>query len=163
MINDDSFEPRPGIPIDETETDLCRALWLAVAVQALIDATSGSRKKPAIKNKSNALKWLAENEDVNSDFETVCDLANIDPKDLRKMFKEIRRDPSRSLDFRCLKRMENGKRGVESRKRYFARARKNEQLRKKRPIKDILHTPQRHVKSICPLVTKYREILIQAS
>ena len=36
-VDDDSrTEPQ----IDETDNDLCRALWIAVAVQALIDASS---------------------------------------------------------------------------------------------------------------------------
>jgi hypothetical protein len=156
MNNNDYIEPRPGTPIDETETDLCRALWLAVAVQAVIDATSNSRKKSAIRDKSNALMWLAENADGESDFSTVCDLADIEPENLRKIFKEIRHDPTRSLDFRCLKKMENGKRSCESRKRYFARVRRNDRLRRERPIKETFNVNRITARSACPVVEEYK-------
>lgn len=132
MILQENFELRTETPIDETETDLCRALWIAVAFQAIIDATSKSRKKPAIKDRSKALAWLADNADEKSDLALVCDLANIDFKMLRKKFKQVLRNPSDSIDFRCLKKSGLECRETESRKRYFARARKNERIKQAR-------------------------------
>lgn len=126
------FESREETPIDETEDDLCRALWIAVAIQAVIDASSKSRKKSAIKEKSLALQWLSDNADDESDLAWVCDLAGIDFRELRKRFKKSLRNPAESIDFRCLKKAGIENRGAESRKRYFARARKNARLRQER-------------------------------
>ncbi|MFD2256871.1 hypothetical protein ACFSSA_09300 [Luteolibacter algae] len=123
---------RKETPIDETEDDLCRALWIAVAIQAIIDASSKSRKKSAIKERSRALQWLSDNSDEESDLAWVCDLAGIDFRELRKRFKKSLRNPDESIDFRCLKKAGIENRGTESRKRYFARARKNARIRQER-------------------------------
>jgi hypothetical protein len=135
MINEGDFKTRKETPIDETEEDLCRALWLAVAIQAIIDATSKSRKKSAIKERSQALQWLADNADEESDLALICDLAGIDFRMLRKKFKQVLRNPSDSIDFRCLKKAGIENRGAESRKRYFARVRKNARLKKERDLR----------------------------
>ncbi len=135
MTNEGDFKTRKGTPIDETEEDLCRALWLAVAIQAIIDATSKSRKKSAIKEKSQALLWLADNADEDSDLALICDLAGIDFRMLRKKFKQVLRNPSDSIDFRCLKKAGIENRGAESRKRYFARVRKNSRLKRERDLR----------------------------
>ena len=135
MINEGDLKTRKETPIDETEEDLCRALWLAVAIQAIIDATSKSRKKSAIKNKSQALLWLADNADDESDLALICDLAGIDFRMLRKKFKQVLRNPSDSIDFRCLKKAGIDNRGTESRKRYFTRVRKNARLKQERDHK----------------------------
>lgn len=132
MNNDENFESREETPIDETENDLCRALWIAVAIQAIIDASSKSRKKSAIREKSIALQWLSDAADENSDLAWVCDLAGIDFRELRKRFKKSLSNPSESIDFRCLKKAGIENRGSESRKRYFARARKNAMLKQER-------------------------------
>ncbi len=128
MTQHENFESRTETPIDETETDLCRALWIAVAFQAIIDATSKSRKKPAIKDRSQALQWLADYSDEESDMALVCDLAGIDFRLLRKKFKQVLHDPHHSIDFRCLKKSGIDNSESEPRKRYFARARKNKRL-----------------------------------
>jgi hypothetical protein len=142
MHNEYNFESRAETPIDETETDLCRALWIAVALQAIIDATSKSRKKPAIKDRSQALQWLADYSDEESDLALVCDLAGIDFKILRGKFKQLLHDPHHSIDFRCLKKSGIDNRETESRTRYFARARKNERLKQERIEKQNLSTSQ---------------------
>jgi hypothetical protein len=135
MTHQDEFHSRPELPIDETETDLCRALWIAVAIQAIIDASSKSRKKSAIKARSEALQWLGDQADEESDLALICDLAGLDFRMLRKRFKQALRNPADSIDFRCLKKAGIENRGTESRKRYFARARKNERIRRERQLK----------------------------
>ncbi len=55
-------------------------LWRAVITQALMDAASQSRKSEAQRCRSDALHWLLSNE---SDFETVCDNAGLDPEYVR--------------------------------------------------------------------------------
>lgn len=148
MNNKEDFESRSETPIKETEEDLCRALWLSVAVQAIIDATSKSRKKSAIKEKSQALQWLADHADEESDLALVCDLANIDFRMLRRKFKQVLRNPSDSIDFRCLKKAGIDNRGTESRNRYFARVRKNDRLKQERKLKQTEH--ESHMKTISP-------------
>lgn len=132
MNFDNQYESRKETPIDETDDDLCRALWIAVAIQAIIDASSKSRKKAAMKERSRALEWLSHNADEESDLAWVCDLAGIDFRELRKRFKSSLHNPAESIDFRCLKKTGIENRGTESRKRYFARARKNARLRRER-------------------------------
>lgn len=53
-----------------------QALWTAVITQALMDASSGSAKSDARKDKIRALHWL---ESADPDFQDVCDLAGLDP------------------------------------------------------------------------------------
>lgn len=53
-----------------------QALWTAVITQALMDASSGSAKSDARKDKTRALHWLAS---ADLDFQDVCDLAGLDP------------------------------------------------------------------------------------
>lgn len=132
MEHRDDFCSRPSTPIDETETDLCRAIWIAVAMQSIIDASSRSRKKAAIKAREEATQWLMDNDDEGSDFAMVCDLAGIDPGMLRKSFLRVQHIPSESIDFRCLKKCGINNRGIESRKRYFARVRKNDRLKREK-------------------------------
>ena len=142
MQNDEYFESREETPIDETDDDLCRALWIAIAIQAIIDASSKSRKKCAIKEKSSALQWLSDSADEDSDLAWVCDLAGIDFRQLRKRFKKSLRNTAESIDFRCLKKSGIDNQGTESRKRYFARARKNARLRQERTATQSESTEQ---------------------
>lgn len=147
MIENNNLNTRKETPIDETEDDLCRALWIAVAIQAIIDASSKSRKKSAIKERSRALQWLSDNSDEESDLAWVCDLAGIDFRELRKRFKKSLRNPNESIDFRCLKKAGIDNRGTESRKRYFARARKNARLRQERTATQTESDKQVHALS----------------
>lgn len=55
-------------------------LWRAVITQALMDAASQSRKSDARRSRTDALTWLLSND---SDFETVCDNAGLDPDYVR--------------------------------------------------------------------------------
>ena len=123
----------PRFPaIAETEEDLCRALWLSVALQAIIDASSKSRKRTAIRDKSQALSWLSDPLDDESDLAYVCDLAAIDYRRLRKRFRKIMSGEVESVDFRCLKKLVNEEAKQENRNRYFARCRKNARHRLER-------------------------------
>ena len=55
-------------------------LWRAVITQALMDAASQSRKSEARRSRTDALHWLLSSD---SDFETVCDNAGLDPDYVR--------------------------------------------------------------------------------
>ena len=50
-------------------------LWRAVITQALMDASSQSRKMEAKRTREDALKWLTSD---TSDFADVCDNAGLD-------------------------------------------------------------------------------------
>lgn len=68
------------------------ALWRAVLLQALIDATCRSAKPEARFQRREALEWLTGN---GRDFAMVCDLAQVNPVYMRRMVK------------RCLMRRED--------------------------------------------------------
>ena len=55
-------------------------LWRAVITQALMDAATQSSKSQARRARYDALHWLLSND---SDFETVCDNAGMDPDYVR--------------------------------------------------------------------------------
>lgn len=53
-----------------------QSLWVAVITQALMDVSSNSRKREAIRDKKAAYEWLTEG---SEDFDAVCDMAGLDP------------------------------------------------------------------------------------
>ena len=111
-------------PVNETELGLCRALWVSVAMQALIDAKSQS-KKPTMKQvKESALLWLQPEGENKSDFEMVCDFAGIDVDVAQERFLEIVENNEEGVDFRCLKKEAIHNRGQEQRSRYINRIRR---------------------------------------
>ena len=67
-----------------------RALWRAVITQALMDASSQSKKMELKYEKSQALCWLTAS---NEDFRTVCENAGYCPHYIREQSIEaIKRD-----------------------------------------------------------------------
>ncbi len=131
MDDDTEFEKTAFEPVEETEEDLCRALWLAVLIQAVIDATG---KAPNSLEEAKAREWLEGRGDLHSNFATVCDLAGVDFEKARKRFSPLVTGSAEKIDFRCMKRasMKNRNRNRESRSRYFSRAQRNARLRRER-------------------------------
>ena len=129
MDHDKEFSNRRPEPIQETEEDLCRALWLAVTVQALIDA---SGKGGNHIDQARAKEWFAGRGGIGSDFTTVCDLAGIDPDRTQKRFREILRGNAGQIDFRCMKKAYLKNR---NRKRFFRKAEKNARLRREKILR----------------------------
>ena len=78
-----------------------RALWRAVITQALMDASSRSKKMELKYEKSQALCWLTIQ---NDDFRAVCENAGFDPIYIRdESIKALKRDcqwraPSKKQD-----------------------------------------------------------------
>ena len=126
--NDENVE-RKGKPIDQTEEDLCRCLWLAVAVQALIDA---SGKGGNSVDQSQAREWLKARSGSDSEFATVCDLAGIDFERTRNQFEKVLKQEVEPIDFRCMKKAYAHNRSHEDRKRFFRRAERNARNRTRR-------------------------------
>ena len=115
--------------IDKTDNDLCRALWISVIVQAMIDIGARATTIENKRRRSDVLKWLGQDPEAIDDFETVCSLAGLEPSAIRKIMRDILRGKGPSIDFRATKRALAKNRGQEDRKRYFRRARKNQQNR----------------------------------
>ena len=62
-----------------------QALWRAVIVQALMDASCGSKKQEAQQAKQEAIVWLRGN---SKDFMTVCYYAGFEPDYVRRMVRD---------------------------------------------------------------------------
>ena len=125
-------EERESQPIDETETDLCRTLWVSTALQAVVDARSKSKKRSLKKAKAEALEWLQATEGEESDFAVVCDLAGIDYKLARYRLLEIVQSTEETADFRCIRKTLQSNRGAELRSTYFKRMQRLETQRQLR-------------------------------
>lgn len=61
-----------------------QAMWRGVITQALMDASSNSKKTEAIYFKGEALHWLLEG---GQDFSIVCYYAGLEPDYVRRMAK----------------------------------------------------------------------------
>jgi hypothetical protein len=72
------FETADEIPPEQ-------ALWRAVIAQALMDATTTSRKSEQQYHRNQAINWLTSN---GQDFVTVCQQAGVDPVYVRERAKE---------------------------------------------------------------------------
>jgi hypothetical protein len=90
------YDPTLGEPYNSVACE--QAAWRAVIVQALMDASSNSRKKENIQWKEEALVWLRGN---TRDFLTVCHYAGFEPEFVRDMAK-------RALERECIWRAAPG-------------------------------------------------------
>lgn len=98
-FRDENFGERAVSHIDESDTSLCVSLWRSVIVQALYDVSGkgGNEARKLVRAESNA--WFsnlkpASNDNNNcwgqTDFEYVCELANLNPSTVLKVVKEVR-------------------------------------------------------------------------
>ncbi|MBC7980299.1 MAG: hypothetical protein H7Y36_07025 [Armatimonadetes bacterium] len=122
MDDASDIDERKPQPIDETDDDLCRALWLAVAIQGLLDACGNGCTGL---DQAKALEWLEGRGKDQSDFATVCNLAGVDIEKTRTRFVKVVQGEAASIDFRCMKRALPKNRTSESRHQFLRRARKN--------------------------------------
>lgn len=129
MQNEVEYPHRESKPIDETDNDLCRALWISVIVQAMIDLGAKSPGKEHQHRRSEVIQWLGSNPEEREDFETVCSMAGVDSSEVRRVMKGIIRGTVPHVDFRATKKALVKNREREDRRRYFRRARKNQRLK----------------------------------
>jgi len=130
--------PRRPTPIPEGEEDLCRALWLAVIVQAVNDARSGRSRLCYRRDRKNALDWIhGLGPDEGRDFEKVCELAGVDPVKLRREIDLALEGRHEGFTFRCLTKHSNCARRnePEGRRAYFGRLRRSDAQRLRRAQK----------------------------
>jgi len=114
-------------PIPAGDEDLCRALWLAVIVQAVNDANSKRSRPCHQEDRKDALAWLnGSGSDQGKDFEKVCELAGVDPIKLRRIIAQALAGKHDGFNFRSLtKHTVCSRRGdPEDRRSYFKRLRK---------------------------------------
>ncbi|MSO13471.1 hypothetical protein [Rickettsiales endosymbiont of Trichoplax sp. H2] len=64
-----------------------KSIWRAVITQALMDASSNSKKKFAKKQKIDAIRWLLDDLYVD-EFKMVCNLADLDYKNVLVKIKK---------------------------------------------------------------------------
>ena len=94
---------RPPIPIPPGDDDLCRALWLSVLVQAVVDAKSQRSRSCFKRYQDRALDWInGSTDDEDQNFIEVCHLAGVDPQEMRRLISEALGSKSDDFNFRCL-------------------------------------------------------------
>jgi len=101
--------PRAGTPIHESETDLCIILWRSVIVQALYDISGSEGNHNRRLTRAEGLAWFAANSrgDGESDFEYVCQLADLQPSRILALVREVRERGEEIIDgfnFRTIRR-----------------------------------------------------------
>ena len=79
--------PREGLPIHESETKLCMAIWQSVVIQSMYDLSGKGGSAERRMARAEASSWFSEGE---GDFEMVCEMANLSPAQVRKIAKTIR-------------------------------------------------------------------------
>ncbi len=80
----------------------CRALWLAVIVQLLTDATSKSKRERPLRRQRQAREWFS-NLDENHSFHEICELAGVDPEAMKQEIRKILANPELKPDFRSMR------------------------------------------------------------
>ena len=116
-----------------TDDDLCRSLWMAVIIQAVQDAGSTSLKPCKRRLRREARDWLGIGREGNHpEFELVCDLAGIDPGQLKIIIEGVLAGRLPGFDFRALKKLSFESREQENRRKYFQRTRRRDQARRQR-------------------------------
>ena len=75
--NDYAVEVNEGQSSFNKEIHVYKSIWRAVITQALMDASSNSKKMFAKKQKVEALRWLLD-EKHNDEFKAVCHLADLE-------------------------------------------------------------------------------------
>ena len=99
----DLEQQRPSIPIPPGDDDLCRALWLSVLVQAVVDAKSKRSRSCFKRYQDRALDWInGSTDDEDQNFIEVCHLAGVDPIEMRRLISEALVSDSDNFNFRCL-------------------------------------------------------------
>ncbi len=76
-VKNHAVEINDGQAYFNKEIYVYKSIWRAVITQALMDASSNSKKMFAKKQKVEALRWLLD-EKHNDEFKTVCHLADLE-------------------------------------------------------------------------------------
>lgn len=82
--------PRKPVPIHESETIRCVALWRSVILQALYDLSGKGGSLERKLTRARSFSWFYEMN--GGDFEQVCELAEYDVKMVLKAVRIIREE-----------------------------------------------------------------------
>lgn len=109
-------KPRDPVPIHESETSLCVALWRSVIMQAVYDISGRDGNIARRITRAEALAWFSgtSQEGQSSDFEYVCELANLLPCGVLALVKEVRENGEEifeGLNFRTLRKDYSSRKG----------------------------------------------------
>ena len=80
-----------------------RSIWISTIIQALIDAVSVDKDPTIQKARREAIAWISQPE-RDSDFATVCELANIEPKVVKNLLEAVQNGRVKRTNFRWWKR-----------------------------------------------------------
>ena len=92
-----------GKTIEPIDDGNCRALWMAVIAQQVIDARSTCSNTDYQRRRQAALDWLADT-DPNSDFYNACDLADLDREYVSMRVRFYLNNPDEKIDFRTARK-----------------------------------------------------------
>jgi len=101
-------DKREEVPIHESEAEQCSILWRSVVMQALYDISGkgGNFERKLIR--SEAMSWFARiGAEGQSDFEYVCELADMLPEKVMSLVKKVRErgeDLIENTNFRSVRR-----------------------------------------------------------
>lgn len=107
---------REVVEILAADTDSCTSIWQSVVVQAFYDLLSESQAFEQKLERANAMAWfgqgVAAKNSEPTDFQMVCELAELDPYALIKLArkvirgdgKEVRQQIVSGFNFRTLRR-----------------------------------------------------------
>ena len=80
-----------------------RSIWISTIIQALIDAVSVNKEAESVKARKEAIAWINQPE-KNSDFATICEMANIEPKVVKDLLEAIQQGRKKPANFRWWRR-----------------------------------------------------------
>ena len=114
----DIDQPKNYPPIDESENDLCRALWIQVLIQVALDAISANKKPTHAHYKKSALEWIYAED---ADFKLICELAELEACVAKKLLRDIVEGNREHIDFRAIRKERLDNRGMQLRTSYLKR------------------------------------------
>ena len=129
------------------DEDLCRSLWMAVIIKAVQDAGSNCIKPCRVSAREEARNWLGIGKDEHHpDFEKICDLAGIDPDQLKPVIEQVLAGELPGFDFRVLKKLSSESQEQENRRKYFRRTRRRDHARRLRMSRGLAHRAMQHMR-----------------
>jgi len=97
--------------IHTIDTDSCLSIWQSVVVQAFYDIISEAHNYEQKIDRANAIAWFGQGiraDGRQTDFQTVCDLANLDVYAVMKLARKAIRGDKKKLisgfNFRTLRK-----------------------------------------------------------
>ena len=129
----EKVELREGEAIKEADTDQCISIWQSVIIQAIYDIAANESDA---EKKAQALSWFAQGVSKTNkptDFELVCELAELDPKQVMECVKIAKKQGIEILDgfnFRTLRKSSSNRKGRKTKGKKYGIHNKKGQAKK---------------------------------